>query len=432
LGLLFSILGIVMLSYNQLGEPPEYEGLSEPLFYLYRVRTANCLIIGDIAKCLPYTLETLRLNATAELNRKDDNSRGLWIMTGVLVRAAINMGFHRESSQLTQLSALQAEYRRRVWLSVSSMDDVASYMAGFPRMLPTVHSDTMEPRNLHDWELSENVHVLPHSRPLTEATPTTYLIVKGRLFRALGHIADLNNNPNLNSYDTVLEIDSCLHKAFEDIPPHMRVSSSTGNLKNFDIKFDLSNLQLESMYHHGMCTLHRKYIAKARNSPHFALSLSRCISSALVLLEFQHISEPSWYKSSHTRQTLTLAAMILFLELEYRRRDSNANPSFNTGALLLALEKSYTLWLNAQSHCEEARPICQMLSQMLSSFQSVSGSSPSQTQSTGSQIHFPALSPQFEPFNGAFPYEKHTSAIPDVDSDWVGCSLPLRLSLQRY
>lgn len=421
-----------MLSYNQFGEPPEYEGLSESLFYLYRVRTANCLIIGDIAKCLPYTLETLRLNATAELNRRDDNSRGLWIMTGVLVRAAINMGYHRESSQSTQLSALQAEYRRRVWLSVSSMDDVASYMAGFPRMLPTVHCDTLEPRNLHDWELSENAHVLPNSRPLTEATPTTYLIVKGRLFRALGRIADLNNNPNLNSYDSVLEIDSCLQKAFEDIPPHMRVSNSAGDLNNFDIKSDFSNLQLESMYHHGMCTLHRKYIAKARNNAHFALSLHRCISSALVLLEFQHFLDPSWYNDSHTRRTLTLAAMILFLELEYRRRDSNANPSFDTGALLLALEKSYTLWLNAQSHCKEARPICQMLSGMLSSFQSVSGSSSSQTQSPGSQIHFPALSPQFEPFSGVFSYGKDTFVIPDTDSDWVGYSLPLCLCLQPY
>jgi len=33
-----------------------------------------------------------RYNETAELNRKDDNSRGLWMMTGGTVRAAINMG----------------------------------------------------------------------------------------------------------------------------------------------------------------------------------------------------------------------------------------------------------------------------------------------------------------------------------------------------
>ena len=156
-----------MLSYHQFGEPPDYEGISESLFQLYRLRTAQCLIIGDIGKCLPYTLETLRFNATAELNRKDDSSRGLWIMTGVIVRAAINMGYHRDPSQSSSISILQAEYRRRVWLSVIGVDDMASFIVGFPRMMPEIYSDTMEPHNLHDWEFSDDTTVLPPSTPLT-------------------------------------------------------------------------------------------------------------------------------------------------------------------------------------------------------------------------------------------------------------------------
>lgn len=80
-----------MLAYMQYGEPAEYAGLSEVLFQKYRLRAAQCLQGGDISKCVQYTVEALRLNATAELNRKDDNNRGLWIMTGVIVRAAINM-----------------------------------------------------------------------------------------------------------------------------------------------------------------------------------------------------------------------------------------------------------------------------------------------------------------------------------------------------
>lgn len=91
LGLLFAVLGIAMLAYHQHGEPLEYEGLSDSLFRLYRTRTAQCLLRGDISRCLPYTVETLRLNALAELNRKDDSRRALYITTGVIVRAAINM-----------------------------------------------------------------------------------------------------------------------------------------------------------------------------------------------------------------------------------------------------------------------------------------------------------------------------------------------------
>jgi hypothetical protein len=264
-----------MLSYHQFDEPPEYEGISEPLFQLYRQRTAQCLIIGDIAKCLPYTLETLRLNATAELNRKDDNSRGLWIMTEVIVRAAINMGYHRDPPKSSSISILQAEYRRRVWLSVVAMDDVASFLVGFPRMMPAIYSNTMEPRNLHDWELSDYSTVLPPSRSLTESTPTTYMIVKGRLFRALGRITDFNSTSILGSYDTVLELDKSLFEAYQNIPSHMRAF----NL--FENKFDFSNFQLDSMYHKGMCTLHRKFIAKSRLRPQYTHSLGIDVSHQL-------------------------------------------------------------------------------------------------------------------------------------------------------
>jgi hypothetical protein len=60
LGLLFSVLSLTMLSYylNE-EEPPEYEGISQSLCELYRLRTTQCLMMGDISKCAPHTLETL-------------------------------------------------------------------------------------------------------------------------------------------------------------------------------------------------------------------------------------------------------------------------------------------------------------------------------------------------------------------------------------
>ncbi|KAE8352768.1 hypothetical protein BDV28DRAFT_148725 [Aspergillus coremiiformis] len=409
LGLLFSILGITMLSYHQFGEPPEYDGISESLFQLYRLRTAQCLIQGDIAKCLPYTLETLRFNATAELNRKDDNSRGLWIMTGVIVRAAVNMGYHREPS--SSISVLQAEYRRRVWYSVIGMDDVASFLAGFPRMLPAIYTDTKEPRNLHDWELSEDITILPTSRPPTESTPVSYLIVKGRLFRALGRVTDLRNNPSQGTYDTVVDIDKHLYEAYQGIPQHMKIY---GRPEQF------SNLQLVSMYHYGMCILHRKYIAKARLDPRYNISRDRCISSALALLDCQQFLKPAWYKSSQIRKMSNLAAMLLFLDLEHGRRDCNSNTCSNSGDLLQALEKSCALWGKAKGTCNEAQNIYQILTSMLSSFQNVSETSSSRTQSPGSLFEFAGLSPQFQPFPDSLSGENALFATSnDMDIDWV-------------
>lgn len=416
-----------MLSYHQFEEPSEYEGISESLFQLYRLRTAQCLIIGDIAKCLPYTLETLRFNATAELNRQDDNSRGLWIMTGVIVRAAINMGYHRDPSQLSSLSVLQSEYRRRVWNAVTNMDDLASFLVGFPRMMGAIYSDTKEPRNLHDWELSEKTTVLPPSRPLTEPTPATYVIVKGRLAHVLGRITDFNNLPSLGSYDTVLNLDKSLHEAYQNIPSHMKVYQRQGDLHSFNGRSGISGLQLESLYHKGMCTLHRRFIAKARLDPQYKLSRDRCLSSALAILDYQRLLEPSWYKFSGVRQMLAFAAMILFLELEHGRRGPDlSNSPFDCAALLHALEKSCALWSEAKTSCEEAYRVCQILTGMLSSFQTPSGTSYPQTTGNPDPALFeiPGLTPQFQPFHRSVSMEKDMFRMSndEMDIDWVRLS----------
>ena len=96
LGLLFSILDLTMLSYHQFEEePPEYEGISESLSELYRLRTAQCLMMADVTICAPHTLETLMCNVTAEHSRRKDNKKGVWMMVGVIARAALQMGYHR-------------------------------------------------------------------------------------------------------------------------------------------------------------------------------------------------------------------------------------------------------------------------------------------------------------------------------------------------
>ncbi|KAL2867361.1 Zn(II)2Cys6 transcription factor [Aspergillus lucknowensis] len=363
-GLLFSILGITMLAL-QFSTPPGFEGMSESQFHLYRLRTAQCLLMGDIAKCLPYTVETLRFNATAELNRKDDNSRGLWIMTGVIVRAAVNMGYHRDPSHMPSLSILEAEYRRRVWLSVANMDEVASFLAGFPRMVPAVNADTKEPHNLHDWELTEAPTTLPPSRPLSDTTPVTYLIAKSRLFRGLGSVVDLINSPRPGPYSSVLDVDEYLHKAYRNLPPEMRVDPRKTEPGSFRNQLEYSNLQLMCLYHHGLITLHRRNIPKDRNNAPGNISRSRCIHSALALIDYQRLLLPFWYTFSQTRQMLARAAMILLLELESRRRGPDTDNEISTDSLLDAFENSVALWNEAKDSCEEAHKVHQTLDSLL-------------------------------------------------------------------
>ncbi|KAL4773249.1 hypothetical protein BDW60DRAFT_216031 [Aspergillus nidulans var. acristatus] len=367
IGLLFSILGITTLAM-QLGEQG-YQREAEERFHLYRLRTSQCLLLGDIAKCLPYTVETLRFNATAELNRKDDNSRGLWIMTGVIVRAAVNMGYHRDPEHTPAFSTVEGEYRRRVWLSVKSMDEVASFLSGFPRMTPAINSDAKEPLNVYDWELGENIESLPPPRPLSEPTSASYLIIKGRVFHGLGEVIDFINGPCPDDYAKVIEIDQLLTKVWSDVPMHMRVDANDPKYSSPRTPADYSKLQLACMYHHGICTLHRRFVRKRATCQPGDISRSRCLTSSLALLQYQRLLQPSWYAYSRTRQMLAPAAMIIALELAIRRRESDEFLEVETDTLIQALEISVSLWKSASDSGDETTRIYQILDDMLRSYQ---------------------------------------------------------------
>jgi hypothetical protein len=435
IGLLFSILGITMLSFHQFdNEPSGYIGRAECLFSEYRLRTAQCLMIGDIAKCLPYTLETLLLNSTAELARKDDNARGLWMMTGVMIRTAINMGYHREPSQTSSISVLQGELRRRVWLAIVHKDDLASFLVGFPSMMPDIYSDTLEPRNLHDWELSSDMTVLPPSRPMTEPTPVTYLIAKGRLMRALGRVTDFNNAVRLGSYDQLLEIDRFLYQSFENLPAHIktysRTESSQIDAEQNQIATNASILQMQFLYHLGMCTLHRKLLSRGRLDAQYSLSRDRCVSSALAMLDQQRsfhydatfkapVLMQVWYEMSQAREVFILAAMILCLELEHRRRGKDMGMKPDSGVLLNALKSACVIWEEVQSSSDDARRMYYVLTDMLSSFQDAQETPLSEDHPSED---IPEAEPLFQTTDGTRRVEKDVFGTSDgMEIDWVSC-----------
>ena len=432
LGLLFSILGIVMLSYHQFdNEPLEYKGISGTLCELYRLRTAQCLTTGDIAKCLPYTLETFLFNSTAELAREDDNGRGLWMMTGIMVRAAINMGYHRDPSHTPSISVLQGELRRRVWLALVGKDDMASFLVEFPSMMPAVYSDTLEPSNLHDWELSDDTTTLPPSRPMAQSTPVTYLIAKNRIMRALGRVTDFNNSLRPRSYEELLQIDRSLCEAFEKVPLHMKEPKSIASSRPSHSKSatSVSMLQIEFLYHRGICTLHRRFLAKGRLDNKYRLSRERCISSALVIVEKQHVLHqetrsktlsymPYWYKLSHARRFLILAAMILCLDLEHRRRDVKLEIAPDSHVLLQALEKCCETWKDVRDSSDEACKVYHLLAGMLSTF---AGTAPTQAQGPELASALPELNQRFQSVNGTSSLHGEVfDAQNEMDIDWVG------------
>lgn len=64
-------------------------------------------------KCAPYTLETLINNIMAEWARNGEGEARVWMMVGVLVRVALQMGYHRSVFHQVLVQRLTPQLQQR-------------------------------------------------------------------------------------------------------------------------------------------------------------------------------------------------------------------------------------------------------------------------------------------------------------------------------
>ncbi|KAH8818142.1 hypothetical protein F5882DRAFT_3166 [Hyaloscypha sp. PMI_1271] len=224
--MLFSILCIAMQSYTRTNEvPPEYDGTAPELIQLYRVRTAQCLTIADLTKPVDFMCETLYLYATIEYADERDGDMGTYLLSGTMMRLALQQGYHRDPSQFPNLSVFQGEMRRRIWSAVSQHDLLFSIQIGLPKCIRYAECDTQPPRNLFEEELYEDMKELPPSRPVSEDTEISYQVVKLQIMRAYGHVMEFLNLLEPQPYEEVLKLDLKLMEARANIPPHLELRS---------------------------------------------------------------------------------------------------------------------------------------------------------------------------------------------------------------
>jgi hypothetical protein len=109
LALLYAILCMAMLSYHKVGdEPVEWKGRTLELADEYRLRTVQCLIVGDYTKPSQYTVEAMMLYAFCEYSSRWDADLSLWIIISMVVRIAFRMGYHRDGKYFPELTPFEA------------------------------------------------------------------------------------------------------------------------------------------------------------------------------------------------------------------------------------------------------------------------------------------------------------------------------------
>ncbi|KAN0099272.1 Fungal specific transcription factor domain containing protein [Hyaloscypha variabilis] len=387
LGLLYSIMIVATMADLGLSEDtPVNHTRAVEAIQTYRECCIQCLVLSNYTKPGPYTLETLFIYMEAEFLLSKDDQVQSFLLVGNVVRLALRMGLHRDSTKVGGvITPFQAEIRRRLWHHLLQLDLLSSFHIGLPGMLPAIDSDTLAPGNYHDEDFDEDSAVLPPPRPDSEITPMSYSICKSGLCIEAGKIVALANRISLPEYQEVMKLDWDLQTAYQKVPPAF-VFDTTGPSITDSRATTIRRFSLAILFHKSRCMLHRKHLMRAKQHPEFAFSEQVSLDAAMDLLRCQslvheavlpggQLSCDRWFLNSLSMHDFLLAAMIVYLSL------SNGSAVCPNGGLspkdeqerIEALEKSHVIWNQKWTVVAESKKAAMVLGIMLKKLQSGTG-----------------------------------------------------------
>ncbi|KAL1613162.1 hypothetical protein SLS60_001394 [Paraconiothyrium brasiliense] len=306
---------------------------------------SSAMVLADVSKSQPYTLESLMIYGECEFLRRDDHHSKIWLMNGVSMRVAMRMGYHRDPSNFKGMSPFQGEMRRRVWHVLNMMDTLISFAIGLPAVVRRIESDTRSPQNLYDADLSPSMTEMPKARPSSEITPATYTIAKAKICAVFAEAAELAQRITPPRYATIVSLEKRLEQAHSEVPEGMRVRPVQDCITDAPVLI-MGRYNIELLYLKTKLVLHRTFITAGQTDPKYAESRKICVDSASEILRYHitifHACQPGgqlnkvwWYMSSLQTFDFLLAAMVICLELNHLRNTGDSSSEKVTEMLSL-------------------------------------------------------------------------------------------------
>jgi hypothetical protein len=389
-GLLFSILCLVA-NFEYIQGDNAATSASETIIRdpadrvkIFRTKTVQCLIMSNYTEPGAYTVETLCIYYISETFMSKDTLFGTWMVFGIIVRAAMRLGFHRDASHYPNISVFRGEMQRRLWSCVAHLDNLSSCQVGLPRMIREGMSDTKPPRLLLEEDLFETMESLPPARAGHEASSIGHALAKSTIASILEKIADAGHSVNSMGYDEVLKLDKQLTDAHRDIPEYYKARDDD-DLASGSITQTTRKIFIELLYHKARLFLHRKFLVLPGSLQVYEYSVKVCVQSSLDILRYQkylhhQAVDPKqsmfvkrWISSSLTTHDFLLSATLLCLYLGksidagHKGEDRPLTFSIESGTddILQALLGSYQIWIDPDFSSGETTKFAKVLKAML-------------------------------------------------------------------
>ncbi|CAG7558358.1 unnamed protein product [Fusarium equiseti] len=378
IGMLFGVLATGTFLYiRSQDELPEGLGAPMEVAEGFHRRCTDCLFLSKYSTAPgKYTLETVLFNIHGEFVRRRDAHLGVWILTGIVVRLAMRMGYHRDPDNYPRISPFHGEMRRRVWGVIQQLDILTSCQLGLPSLIQESQCDTRLPRNITDDDFGPDSTRLPPPRPDTVMTPVLYTRVKVRMMTIYRTIFNQVSLGKTENYEEIMALDHKLHQMHQSMPPCFQIAKLEDCIMVAPYIL-IRRYNLELLFQKARCTLHRHHMTKAYQDPKYNYSRAACVDSAMTVLGHQAsilkevqvgglLYKDRWFLTSLERHDFSLASMVVCLELSKPSEQQNSGlVGYSREDMIQALKTSQVFWAALKAVSAEAKQAYDMLTVML-------------------------------------------------------------------
>ncbi|KAF2433033.1 hypothetical protein EJ08DRAFT_104938 [Tothia fuscella] len=346
----------------------------------YHKLAAAALTLADYTKPKKFVVEALMTYTSTEyLSKENNGGMRMWLLTAIILRTALRMGYHRDANQFPNITVFEGEMRRRIWTLIHVFDVLQSYELGLPSMIQTVQSDTKRPSNLLDSDFGPSSTVLPPPRPLTEISPVSYIIVKSTIASLFAKACDISHMVQPPAYDDILALNRNIQQAYAETPPALQFISPEQTVMDPPSTI-YHRFKLELLFQKTRCVLHRRHLSSEVISTPRELSRKLCVEAAMKLLK-QHQSvynaskDGGQLRSARAFMTalsahdFLLAAMVVCMELELISKATSpatAGPNLaNVDEMRRLINTTYNIYQQPDQYYANSKKVVKAMAVML-------------------------------------------------------------------
>lgn len=200
----------------------------------------------------------------------------VWISAGSLLHQAMQMGVHRDPIHLPSMSPLQAELRRRLWVTILDLNVQSSLDSALPPRISTNDYDVKPPSNINDSELDESSTPIQKQPDDTFTETSIQRLLLLSIPVRLRALQMLNGLQGTIAYPEVLE----LSKQITGVCQRCSIFMKKHRLPSFQ-----SNM-LEYLQRRILLPLHCLFANEARSQPIFYYSVKVSLDTAAAMMSF--------------------------------------------------------------------------------------------------------------------------------------------------